>query len=448
MDKKTIFSLIATAILIITVIVYLPFPVGSVRAQSDLENNELRGWAWSDVTGWVSFNNKDYSETNHTYTVKIDNNDNLVGYAWSLNLGWIKFTPGSSFAPAYCNTGDCYGAKIIGDDLKGWARACSVFQNGCSGLLRSESELGGWDGWVRMYNIKRQTNGGFTGYAWGDLNLAWLDFGFGIDAGGGGGGGSGECDPTKQVCGGGREDDENGNEVTVTAASCLDEEGNPTEVTFSPQGDDCDPSGDYCRSYETGETVEVSFSLIPTSVSGCDSYDPEVGICTIESIEEDKNLVAICGVQSIALCQPKLTSITPLKLSESGLVIYPATSNNAPGQLKLVNIANGTPCTGITYNLDSSEYRYVSDATVGPADDSNVSIVCDKDSNNNYTKEECSGLDGNLSYKVKALFDNRPVEKTIKWSLKLMAQDSNTFEFSQSYDELNQLIQYSRPFGD
>ena len=104
------------------------------------------------------------------YAVTVDQNGNLTGYAWSLNLGWIKFAP-ELYPTGVCGaTNDCYGAKIVEggtiDEVKGWARVCSVYQSGCSGTLRSDAELGGWDGWIRMHNVKRQANGGYFGYAW------------------------------------------------------------------------------------------------------------------------------------------------------------------------------------------------------------------------------------------------------------------------------------------
>lgn len=231
LEGKTFLGLVLSLAVLLAVMAYLPFPAGPVGAQSQpapVVDDELRGWAWSGVTGWVSFNDKDWGGAggvSSDYQVKINNQGQLSGYAWSLNLGWIKFDP--SLYPSSCSR-DCYGARLVNNDLKGWARVCSVYKNGCQGELRPNSELGGWDGWVEMHNIKRQPNGGFYGYAWGDLNLAWLDFG--LRSGGDGDGGS-PCNPQEQVCSGDVTDELEGDfEVTVlaTAGGCVG-----GEVAFS-----------------------------------------------------------------------------------------------------------------------------------------------------------------------------------------------------------------------
>ena len=54
-------------------------------------NKELRGWAYNDVVGWISFNCLD-TGTCGTSNYKVVENDNyLYGYAWNNNLGWIIF---------------------------------------------------------------------------------------------------------------------------------------------------------------------------------------------------------------------------------------------------------------------------------------------------------------------------------------------------------------------
>lgn len=150
--------------------------------------NELRGWAWSENIGWISFNseNEDAGNANNYKVIK-NTDGSLSGYAWSEHIGWIKFDPtyGESSIPSICSAGgDCYGAKVVGSDLKGWARACSVFAIGCTGTLRDDSERGGWDGWIRMKNVTLQTSAtagrkDLSGFAWGDLNLGWIKLGLG-----------------------------------------------------------------------------------------------------------------------------------------------------------------------------------------------------------------------------------------------------------------------------
>lgn len=146
---------------------------------------EMRGYAWSDNIGWISFNcdNHDIS-TCTDYKVEINDDGTLSGHAWSDNIGWIQFG-GLGTAPG--SNGDAH-LEEIGSDLfiYGWARACSVFVSGCSGALRSSLELGGWDGWI-SFNCADSSSCGTSGYgplvgnttmsryAWGGDVIGWVD---------------------------------------------------------------------------------------------------------------------------------------------------------------------------------------------------------------------------------------------------------------------------------
>ena len=48
---------------------------------------QLSGFAWSEVTGWISF------RTDHS-RVYLDKNGQFYGYAWGENVGWMHFGPG------------------------------------------------------------------------------------------------------------------------------------------------------------------------------------------------------------------------------------------------------------------------------------------------------------------------------------------------------------------
>ncbi len=51
----------------------------------------LRGWAWSDRYGWLSFNSADTTST-VPYAVSIASSTGYFsGYAWSENIGWVSF---------------------------------------------------------------------------------------------------------------------------------------------------------------------------------------------------------------------------------------------------------------------------------------------------------------------------------------------------------------------
>ena len=189
----------------------------------------LSGHAWSSNIGWVSFSSVG-SLSGATYQVTYDPvSGYLSGHAWSSNIGWISFGCGQVDGST--------GRKICAEDLSnpkypigfgtvgsgpridgatgklvGFARACSVFVSGCSGILKSQSELGGWDGWISLSGSTSDLLGEykvtidslsssspvkkFSGFAWGggqDLTtpqfIGWLHFGPFDNLSGGGGGG-------------------------------------------------------------------------------------------------------------------------------------------------------------------------------------------------------------------------------------------------------------------
>jgi hypothetical protein len=179
MNKKRLGFFLLAGLLLASALVFLPAVKDGVMAETTVTGIELRGWSWSSNTGWISFNSKDLASPPTTYAVTMSSTTKeLSGYAWSSNLGWIKFDPSLS---GHSGNDTPYGAKLVGTNLKGWARACSVFVSGCASTLKSDLERGGWDGWIKMINIelKENASGGkyFSGYAWGDLNLGWVNLG-------------------------------------------------------------------------------------------------------------------------------------------------------------------------------------------------------------------------------------------------------------------------------
>ena len=379
------------------------------------------------------------------YAVIVDQNENLTGYAWSLNLGWIKFAP-ELYPTGVCGaTNDCYGAKIVKgasvDEVKGWARVCSVYQSDCSGTLRSDSELGGWDGWIRMHNVKRQANGGYFGYAWGDLNLAWLNFGFGFSDDDGGPD-DGTCDPTKQVCGGtvvtcdpeqqcciGDTYPENPNcgreAMVIVNGQCVGE----APPFFEPAGDDC---GFSCQTYSVNEEVTVGFQdLEPGTIAswsstgdGCINNENN-NSCTISSLTQDTRVTANCVQTPLNECSVMISSGT-MSLVEGKNLDYTegVLSNAAKVVLKT---DRGVPCQG-TYNLESSILD-------GPA---GLSILCLKNGSYSY---DCTGLDGASETLIKARFTARPAESPSSWDVIMRATRDEESSQSKTYKKL---IRYQR----
>jgi hypothetical protein len=145
------------------------------------------GWAWSENVGWISFNcYNDYNGdgvledhcANSNYGVNLDFSTGLLsGYAWAgggeagdnatATIGWISFNTSSLVG---CPDGNCFArVNTTTGEVSGWARACSVFQSGCSGA--TSTNTGGWDGWIKL----RGTTTGGTPYGV-TLNLSTREF--------------------------------------------------------------------------------------------------------------------------------------------------------------------------------------------------------------------------------------------------------------------------------
>ncbi len=149
-----------------------PTPSAAEGADSSLE-----GYAWSDNIGWIDFG------TQGSPRITINSLGVLSGYAWSSNAGWIRFFGGNNNTTGFGPAADGPSARLSGNNLIGWARACSVYQGpDCAfgSAVRSGAELGGWDGWVKMsgsWNNGVHTNGNhLEGFAWGNEVIGWVDF--------------------------------------------------------------------------------------------------------------------------------------------------------------------------------------------------------------------------------------------------------------------------------
>ncbi|GEM_PF-2770070 len=193
----------------------------------------VSGFAWSDNIGWISFNclnpGSDCSTTgnygvvapaNPPYSTKVTEltNGSLKGYAWSENIGWISFECGADGSPGTClsdssadpaaeqvregfrfpniagqgtvaRPAELYTTAAGAKAIRGWVRACSVFEAGCGGRLKSKDQTGGWDGWISLegtsalstYGIQFKNDGkvletNATKYAWSSDVLGWIDF--------------------------------------------------------------------------------------------------------------------------------------------------------------------------------------------------------------------------------------------------------------------------------
>lgn len=161
----------------------------------------IKGWAWSDGIGWISFNSEN-CDTNQNgimdagdtgfagcpslgttipqYGTHLDLvTYELSGYAWSEHIGWITFNKSDAGTPSQApfndNAQDYIARYNAGNRMiEGWARAISC----------SDADCGTDWGWIKMSGTApdgsqygaHHTSGEFDDFAWGDLAMGWISF--------------------------------------------------------------------------------------------------------------------------------------------------------------------------------------------------------------------------------------------------------------------------------
>lgn len=167
----------------------------------------VTGWALSDAPtssdqiispgnfyggrglGWISLNDTNQGSGGGTYGVNLGTDGKFIGKAWSEYGGWVDFNPSGP----YPDNTDPHGASVTATCLSGNTE-CPV-----TGWIRftaapNDPQAGGWDGWVKMSGIVNSQRIGqetysvmlsaldsnnvrtFSGYAWGDRVVGWVDF--------------------------------------------------------------------------------------------------------------------------------------------------------------------------------------------------------------------------------------------------------------------------------
>jgi len=161
----------AAVALITTLSLLFVFSLATTKEQAGAaESDNLRGYAWSPNTGWISMNcvNSD-SCSSSNYGVKTNpDSGNLSGFAWSPNIGWVSFNAedvvGCPEEPCAPNIN-----KVTGK-ATGWFKA----------LSGGTQDAGGWSGFARLSGswsdgVVADVNT-LSGYAWGGDVLGWIDF--------------------------------------------------------------------------------------------------------------------------------------------------------------------------------------------------------------------------------------------------------------------------------
>ncbi len=185
MHIKQVAYILIIGLVLVGALIYIPQTFNTVDAQV---NNNVSGAAWSSNVGWLDF--EPSINGTKTKTANIDTDGNFTGYTWNSNIGWIKMNPPAPYPSAPLNS-----AKLVGNDVTGWIRACSVLSDAvnCSGNLNPDTtKTGGWDGWIKMSDSgpggwadgvslgvadPDDNNRIFDGYAWGDLVMGWIQWG-------------------------------------------------------------------------------------------------------------------------------------------------------------------------------------------------------------------------------------------------------------------------------
>lgn len=185
-----IFSLLAAVVLFF----FMSATRSPKSARADFVGQNLRGWAWSDGIGWISFSSRNCDMDGNnlsdapsppcpasgtsipSYGAHIDfATGQLFGHAWSEHIGWITFDKSEAGTPPDDNTNTYLanynsGAGVI----EGWARATSCPDTDCGA---------DW-GWIKMLSTAMPSYGvqlpsgssDLTGWAWGDTVLSWISF--------------------------------------------------------------------------------------------------------------------------------------------------------------------------------------------------------------------------------------------------------------------------------
>ncbi len=170
------FTLAVLAIIAVSFI-FIADPSQNELAYAGSSDN-VSGYAWSEKTGWISFNCEDTGlscATTGDWGVDIDISTGIFyGYAWSENLGWISFNRADTGAPpqAPFNGVEAYIAKYYSDgsnQVLGWAKILSLGDGGWINLRGDQAD-----------GVHIGSNGEFVGWAWNGnddgTGIGWISF--------------------------------------------------------------------------------------------------------------------------------------------------------------------------------------------------------------------------------------------------------------------------------
>ncbi len=188
---------------VLTVFLFLVF-APHVKASAD---DDLRGWAWSERVGWISFNcsNLDTCPPGGiNYGVDFSLTGAITGWAWSENVGWICFG-GTCGGTAPSGSAASASINLANGQMRGWGRIVGL---GSLGWISLSCEDLGTCGTADYRVTADLTDGTVSGWSWnGNLDgsgIGWMDWKFAL------------VQVRETVCDNGLDDDNDG------SADCLD----------------------------------------------------------------------------------------------------------------------------------------------------------------------------------------------------------------------------------
>ena len=185
LNRRFVYIVLAGVfVLLLAVLAFFNFQKDNKIARAGISDN-VRGFAWSENIGWISFNcTNDSTCGTVDYGVNIDQaTGNFSGYAWSSNIGWVSFegtAPDYAFntnCPSCTSANNCAACYSPADNkIYGWGKVLALGDDGW--LKMTDDSVVFWNGKGVKIN---PANGDFYGWAWNGnatagTGIGWVSF--------------------------------------------------------------------------------------------------------------------------------------------------------------------------------------------------------------------------------------------------------------------------------
>lgn len=133
--------------------------------------DNIFGWAWNPVIGWISMNNCEYGSgcnggVGYGANLTESGDYELTGYIWNNNVGWIRLDAGypDGGKPEYSVRFDSGSRRF-----SGWAKILSLGDDGWIKFAKDSYDTGS------DYYVQINGDGKLSGWAWNN-KIGWLSF--------------------------------------------------------------------------------------------------------------------------------------------------------------------------------------------------------------------------------------------------------------------------------